>query len=130
MKGAVKDGYAGWCMLIKKDRFEKTGYFCEDYRIGTFEDTDFYLSLKKAGYKSYITGVSFVHHFGSRTLKVMRNKVAGFEDENERKFRQKWGIKRENYLQRKSKSLAKFMSNALSKLLRGHTLDERRPRGS
>jgi hypothetical protein len=128
MRGVEKDGYAGWCMLVKKDRFEKAGMFCEDYRVGTCEDTDFYLSLNKAGYKSRIIGDSFVHHFGSRTLKVMRKEVAGFEDENTKKFMAKWGLKPDTYLQRKKKSLAKFVNNAFLKITRGHTLDERRPK--
>jgi len=128
MRGAVKEGYAGWCMLIKKDRFEKAGMFCEDYRIGTFEDTDFYLSLKKSGFNSYITGCSFVHHFGSRTLKVLRKEAPGFEDENWEKFSKKWGVKKDTYAQRKMKSLAKFAENAFMKATCGHTLDERRPK--
>jgi N-acetylglucosaminyl-diphospho-decaprenol L-rhamnosyltransferase len=128
MKDVTKDGYAGWCMLIKRDRFAKTGYFCEDYRVGTFEDTDFYLSLKKAGYASYITGCAFVHHFGSRTLKVMRRESPGFEDENMAKFNEKWGVTAESYFERKRKSLFKFLNNAALKLTKGHTLDERRPK--
>jgi GT2 family glycosyltransferase len=128
MKDAVKDGYAGWCMLIKRDRFNKTGYFCEDYKVGTCEDTDYYYALKKAGFKSYITGCSFVHHFGSRTLKVLREEVNGFEDENAEKFMKKWELKKDTYHQRKIKSFLKFLSNVFLTLTRGHTLDERRPK--
>jgi GT2 family glycosyltransferase len=120
MKSVEKDGYAGWCMLIKRDRFAKAGYFCEDYKVGTCEDTDFYYALKKAGFKSYITGSAFVHHFGSRTLKVMRKEVAGFEDANMKKFLEKWSLSPDSYPERKKKSLLK--------LFRGHTLDERRPK--
>lgn len=126
MKGAVKEGYAGWCMLIKRDRFAKTGYFCEDYKIGTYEDTDFYAALKNTGFKSYVTGSVFIHHFGSRTLKVMRKQVTGFEDENKKIFMKKWGLQEETYFKRKKKSLIKFIGNVYLKITRGHTLDERR----
>lgn len=128
MRDVTKDGYAGWCMLIRRDRFAKAGYFCEDYKVGTCEDTDFYHSLNKAGFKSYITGCAFVHHFGSRTLKVMRKEVAGFEDENTKKFMEKWDLKPDTYAERKQKSMQKFINNAFLKITRGHTLDERRPK--
>jgi N-acetylglucosaminyl-diphospho-decaprenol L-rhamnosyltransferase len=130
MKSVTAEGFAGWCMLIKKDRFEKAGYFCEDYRIGTGEDTDFYNALKKAGYKSYVTGSSFIHHFGSKTLKVMRKKEKGFEEENNRIYYAKWGIKPDNYWQRKRKSLVKFLTNSYLKLTHGHTLNEKRHRAA
>ena len=128
MKNVIKDGYAGWCMLIARDRFAKTEYFCEDYRVGTCEDTDFYHALKKAGFKSYITGCAFVHHFGSRTLKVMRKEVPGFEDENTQKLNKKWDLTADSYFERKRRSFFKFLNNAYLKLTKGHTLDERRPR--
>jgi GT2 family glycosyltransferase len=126
MKGVVKEGFAGWCMLIARDRFAKTGYFCEDYKVGTYEDTDFYHALKKTGFNSYITGSAFIHHFGSRTLKAMRKQVAGFEGENEKKFMEKWGFRPDTYFERKKKSVLKFINNAWLKITRGHTLDERR----
>lgn len=126
MKSVVKEGFAGWCMLIKRDRFARAGYFCEDYKVGTSEDTDFYQALKKAGFNSYVTGSAFIHHFGSRTLKVMRKKTEGFEDANTKIFMEKWGLKPDSYFERKRKSFLKFAGNAWIKLTRGHTLDERR----
>jgi GT2 family glycosyltransferase len=128
MKDTVKDGYAGWCMLIKRDRFDKTGLFCEDYRVGTNEDTDYYHALKKAGFKSRITGCAFVHHFGSRTLNVMRREVKGFEEENMAKFMKKWDLRPDTYFERKRKSFSKFLNNVFLKATRGHTLDEKRPK--
>ncbi len=128
MNGVKAEGFADWCMLIKRDRFEKAGYFCEDYKIGTNEDTDFHNALKKAGFTSYVTGASFIHHFGSKTLKVMRKKVAGFEQENNKIYFAKWGIKPDTYLQRKKKSFIKFLNNSFLKITRGHTLNEKRHR--
>jgi len=128
MKGVTQEGYAGWCMLIERTRFAKAGYFSEDYDIGTGEDTDFYNALNKAGFRSFITGCAFVHHFGSRTLKEVRKKNKGFEEENLGKLRDKWGIKEDTYIQRKTKSLKKFIRNTYFKAVHGHTLDERRPK--
>ena len=118
--------YSGWCMLIKRDRFDKAGFFGEEYKIGTYEDTDFYYSLNKAGFTSYVAGCSFIHHFGNRTLKVMRRETAGFEEENRRRMLKKWGLKPETYVQVKFKSLTKFMRNLYFKVFYGHTLDEKR----
>lgn len=128
MKGVAQDGYAGWCMLIERTRFAKAGYFSEEFNIGTGEDTDFYYALNRAGYRSFITGCAFVHHFGSRTLKAVRKEKAGFEEENLRKLMEKWGIKEETYIRRKTKSFRKFIRNIFLRAVHGHTLDERRPR--
>lgn len=128
MKSVTAVGFAGWCMLIKRERFEKVGYFCEDYRIGTGEDVDFYNALKKNGHTSFITGSSFIHHFGSKTLKIMRKKEKGFEEANNRIYYAKWGGKPDTYWQRKKKSFMKFITNIFLKLAYGHTLNEKKHR--
>jgi GT2 family glycosyltransferase len=128
MKTVTQEGYAGWCMLIERTRFAKSGYFSEDYAIGTGEDTDFYYALNRSGFRSFITGCAFVHHFGSQTLKSVRKEKRGFEEENLKKLREKWEIKEDTYAERKTKSLNKFMRNMYLIAVYGHTLDERRPK--
>jgi len=127
MKTIRQEGFFGWCIVIKKDRFEKTGLFCEEFETGIGEDTDFFIRLKKYGYKNYITGATFVHHFGSRTLNdVKRLKGDIFEQNNIKKLREKWHIKGEPYFCRKTKSLIKFIKNMWLKIFYGYILFEKK----
>lgn len=123
MKNVKEKGFCGWCMLIKKDRFEKVGLFSEEYNIGIGEDTDFYFRLKKMGFESYITGAAFIHHFGSKTLNELKNKIGNdFEKENIKKLKIKWGIKERNYIMRKIINFKKFIKNLYLRIFYGYTL--------
>ena len=116
----------GWCMLVKKERFEKAGMFDETFKIGVGEDRDFYRRLKEKGYNSYITGSSFVHHFRSQTLNVMRKeKGKAFEDNNIKVLKERWGEGRDGYVARKTKSVLKAAKNACMKARYGHLLLEK-----
>jgi len=123
MKGVRRGGFSGWFMLISAERFRQIGLFSEDFETGIGEDTDFYLRLRKAGYNSFITGDSFVHHFGSRTIAAVKEeKGAGFEKKNINALREKWGAKaRTGFIQRAANSIDK----RIMKALRGHTLVEK-----
>lgn len=123
MKEVSEEGFFGWCMIIKKDRFEKIGLFSQKFEIGIGEDTDFYLRLKNKGYKSYITGSAFVHHFGSKTLNNIRTLYGNdFEIKNISILMNKWNIREEPYFKRKLKSFVKFIKNFWYKIFYGYTL--------
>ena len=116
----------GWCMLIKKDRFKKAGMFDETFKVGVGEDRDFYRRLKEKGLNSYITGSSFVHHFRSKTLNVMRKeKGKAFEDKNIKILKERWGEGRDSYAVRKLKSLGKAVQKLYMNLRYGHRLLEK-----
>lgn len=126
MKGVCEKDIFGWCMLVKKDRFRAAGVFDEVFRVGVGEDRDFYRRLKEKGYNSYITGSSFVHHFRSRTLNVMRKeKGKAFEDKNIKILKERWGEGRDGYAIRKFKSLGKAVKKLYMKLRYGYQLLEK-----
>ena len=59
--------FSGACVLIKKEVFEKVGYFDEKYFL-YFEDSDFAKRAIKAGYKIYYNGkVSIAHKVSQST---------------------------------------------------------------
>ncbi|MCX8092677.1 MAG: glycosyltransferase family 2 protein [Candidatus Goldbacteria bacterium] len=123
MKKIKEEGIFACCMVIKKDRFEKVGLFSEEFEIGIGEDTDFYLKLKNFGYKSYITGCAFVHHFGSITLNDIKKRNGNnFEIININKLYEKWNIKKDSYFKRKAKSFKKFIKNLITRIFYGYTL--------
>ena len=60
---------SGACFAVRKTVFERIGLFDESYKIGQYEDADFFRRCKKARIEMGITGSSFIHHFGSTTQK-------------------------------------------------------------
>lgn len=95
MSKAARGGEAhGVCFMVRRAVFEKIGYFDENFRIGQYEDADFFLRAKLAGCALAITGRSFIHHFGSVTQNTLRNDATTrpYESENRAYFRQKWHL--------------------------------------
>lgn len=54
----------GFCMLIKKEVVERTGLLDERFGPGGFEDYDFCLRVKQAGYRIMIAEDVFIYHIG------------------------------------------------------------------
>lgn len=97
MKCQSRMGVAdGICFLVKKCVFEKIGRFDENFRIGQFEDVDFFRRAALAGFRLGITGRSFIHHFGSVTQNHIRGieRNNGYEASNRAYYRRKWKLSR------------------------------------
>ena len=95
MASVVRSGVAhGVCFAVSRRAFEKIGEFDEAFRIGQFEDSDFFRRAKLAGMKLGTVGACFIHHFGSVTQDALRSstKVRPYEAENRAYFRAKWKI--------------------------------------
>ncbi len=70
--GHQKEGYVeedtvspnlyGYCMLIMRELIDKIGYFDERYEVGGYEDNDYCIRTKLAGYETVISAKSFVKH--------------------------------------------------------------------
>ncbi|WP_054031288.1 glycosyltransferase [Desulfatitalea tepidiphila] len=82
----------GFCMLIKRAVIEKIGGLDERYGLGNFEDDDFSLRARFAGFQSWIAGDCFVHHFGSRTFRGEGIAYNETIKKNWQLFKQKWQI--------------------------------------
>lgn len=86
------DRLVGFCLLFARSTFEEVGYLDEGYEIGNFEDDDWIIRLRLQGKKMKIAGDTFIHHFGSVTMKGLGNE--GFtrvNGQNESLFVEKWG---------------------------------------
>jgi GT2 family glycosyltransferase/glycosyltransferase involved in cell wall biosynthesis len=64
--GAV-DGVSGCLMLVAREVFDAAGYFDEDYFF-SFEDLDFCLRARRAGYATVLAGLAATHHEGGRSI--------------------------------------------------------------
>ncbi|MDI6761905.1 MAG: glycosyltransferase [Thermodesulfobacteriota bacterium] len=82
----------GFCMLIKSAVVEKIGGLDSRYGLGNFEDDDFSLRARLAGFESWIAEDCFVHHFGSRTFAGSGIDYSESLKRNWEIFKKKWGI--------------------------------------
>lgn len=80
----------GFCMLIKRAVIEKIGVFDEVFSPGNFEDTDFCLRAKKAGFMCARSLASYVYHRGNVSFNVMPGYRKDF-DRNKKIFEERWG---------------------------------------
>jgi GT2 family glycosyltransferase len=84
----------GICFMVRREVFETIGLFDENFRIGQFEDTDFFRRARIAEMRLAITGSSILHHFGSVTQDSIRKKRTArpYESENRAYYRRKWKL--------------------------------------
>lgn len=72
MNGYIRPGYANAiCLLVHKSVWPEVGYFRATPKLLGFEDTIFFFDLMKAGIDHACVSGSWIHHFGSVTVKAM-----------------------------------------------------------
>ncbi len=129
MRGVSRMGVAdGICFMVRRRVFETVGLFDEKFRIGQFEDADFFRRAAAAGFRLGTTGRSFIHHFGSVTQDALRGKRAArpYEAENREYFRRKWGLTwPRRFVERRRAKLRNLFWRLRERALLGHTLKER-----
>ena len=59
----------GFCMALRRKAVEEVGLFDERFRIGGYEDYDYSLRLRQAGWRLAIAEWIFIHHFGHVSYK-------------------------------------------------------------
>lgn len=82
----------GYCMLIKTEIINEIGLFDEAFSPGNYEDDDYCLRIRKAGYRLVLCRDTFIHHFGSVSFREQANQYNSLLEVNRRKFAAKWGL--------------------------------------
>lgn len=82
----------GFCMLIRRSVIDRIGLLDEDFGIGNFEDDDYCLRARKAGFRLVCAGDTFVHHFGNKTFAGNKVDLDSLLAENRIKFCRKWDL--------------------------------------
>ncbi|MDU4962077.1 MAG: glycosyltransferase [Sporomusaceae bacterium] len=85
----------GFCMLIKRTVIDTVGLFDETFSPGNYEDDDYSLRIRRAGYRLLLCRDCFIHHFGSVSFSGFGEKAAAFNrllETNKQKFIDKWDI--------------------------------------
>jgi GT2 family glycosyltransferase len=114
--------------MVHRRVFEAIGLFDENYRIGQFEDADFFRRATNAGFRLGITGRSFIHHFGSVTQKALgQGRVEKpYVAENRAYYRKKWRLTWwRRLIERRSRRWRELIWRVRERLFHGHTLKEK-----
>ncbi|MBP2643696.1 MAG: rhamnosyltran: rhamnosyltransferase [Firmicutes bacterium] len=82
----------GFCMLIKAEVISKIGLLDEVFSPGNYEDDDYSLRIRKAGYRLVLCRDTFIHHFGSISFGEQAEGYNALLDANRKKFIAKWGV--------------------------------------
>ncbi|HEV7180728.1 MAG TPA: glycosyltransferase family 2 protein, partial [Candidatus Baltobacteraceae bacterium] len=90
-RGFLTDRAIGFCLCIDRTVIDQIGGFDERFKMGNFEDDDFSIRVRAAGYEIYVCDDSFIHHFGSQSFIANNVNYASTMQENWSKFSQKWG---------------------------------------
>lgn len=129
MQTTIRRGTAhGICFMVHRRVFDAIGCFDENFRIGQFEDKDFFLRATKAGFRLGTVGCSFLHHFGSVTQDAMRkNKtVKPYVIANRAYFIKKWRLPWwQRAVSRNKNNIVNKLHCLRERLLHKHTLMEK-----
>ena len=94
------DRITGFCLAFRRDVWERTGYFDEGYAVGNFEDDDYNIRVKLLGLKLVIARDTFIHHFGSVSVKALGPELAAVNARNAAYYGEKWGHDPHGWVQR------------------------------
>ncbi|OXM86354.1 glycosyltransferase [Paenibacillus rigui] len=82
----------GFCMLFKRSAMDQIGLLDERFTPGNYEDDDYSLRLRRAGYKLMLCRDSFIHHYGSVSFGENSERFSAVLHENKKRFIEKWGF--------------------------------------
>jgi GT2 family glycosyltransferase len=84
-----------FCLAMSRETFERLGPLDERYEVGLFEDDDYSLRARAAGYRIVCAEDVFVHHFGRASFGELTStgQTGMLFRANQRLFEAKWGVK-------------------------------------
>lgn len=82
----------GFCMVIKKEVIEKIGFLSKEFAPAFFEDSDYSLRVRKAGYKIGMAKASYVWHSQHASFDQMQKaQTEAMFSKSRETFIRKWG---------------------------------------
>lgn len=91
-RGYMTDRAIGLCLCIDRRVIEEIGGIDERFGVGNFEDDDFCMRVRAAGYRIHVCDDVFIHHFGSKTFAANKVDWSATMRENWSKFAAKWDL--------------------------------------
>ncbi|MBU1863266.1 MAG: glycosyltransferase [Candidatus Omnitrophica bacterium] len=82
----------GFCMFIKRDIVQKVGYLDETIGEMLFEDADYSMRVKRAGFLCVVAHRSYVYHIEHKSIDTRKKSdVQRIFESSKRNFEMKWG---------------------------------------
>ncbi|MBB6735838.1 glycosyltransferase [Cohnella zeiphila] len=81
----------GYCLLLKRAAYETVGELDVRYSPGNFEDDDYCIRLRLAGYRLMLCTDTFIHHEGSATFRQDMDRYQQSYQRSAVHFTEKWG---------------------------------------
>ncbi len=82
----------GFLMMIRRELIEQIGGFDPIFGLGNFDDDDYCLRARLAGYQLVIAEDVFVHHYGSMSFNKQPEAFSRLLEKNKQLFFAKWGL--------------------------------------
>ena len=102
-----------FCAAVRRDVWEAVGPLDERFAVGLFEDDDFSMRVRHAGFRVACAEDAFVHHFGQASIgRLARTGEYGslFHTNRER-WEAKWGRRWEPYAKRRTPDYDVFVEH-------------------
>jgi GT2 family glycosyltransferase len=80
--------FVSFCVLLRKDVIRQLGFWDERFNPGNWEDTDYAMQIRLAGWHIRVARSVYIHHVGHKTFGEDIQKLLA---ENRKKFLLKWG---------------------------------------
>jgi len=93
-KWGIKDNppvvwFISCAVLLRKDIVRRLGLWDERFNPGNWEDTDYAMRVRDAGYAIRVAQSVYIHHDGHKTFSDDLQRLLAV---NGQKFREKWGL--------------------------------------
>jgi GT2 family glycosyltransferase len=82
----------GFCMCLNRRVVDEIGGLDPGYGTGNFEDDDYCMRIRAAGYDIAVCDDSFIHHFGSVTFRENHVDYSETFQRNMERFTQRWNV--------------------------------------
>jgi GT2 family glycosyltransferase len=80
-----------FCGLLSRKLWQQVGALDDSFQIGMFEDDDFSMRVRKAGYRIVTAEDCFIHHFGNGSFgKLQPEESLRIFAQNKKRFESKW----------------------------------------
>ena len=84
---------AMYCVAMRRALIDRVGFLDEAFGVGMFEDDDFSLRVRNAGYDVRCAEDAYVHHVGQGTFRnLSREEYDALWTRNQEYFERKWGV--------------------------------------
>jgi GT2 family glycosyltransferase len=95
-----------FAVALRRDVYERVGVLDEGFDLALFEDDDYCIRVRNAGYRVVCAEDVFIHHFGEASLGALvpTGEHAALFEKNRHRFETKWGVQWQPHARRQSHS--------------------------